>query len=653
MQNKYKLSNLDKFNKLKQILNHKIKKEGKSNYGKLKKYLYKWYNISKIINEKKYIEFLISLKKAIKIINSMIIQKALKNPFKKIIKTRINGKNYILKRLKKYILKNDKFNLRNVFHRFLKNSQFNSRIILKSNIIYNLKLKNEQMNNRNLLIKYFNKWVMINKLYNQQRDNIITIMINILQKIIKIIKCKELIKYLKAIKYKVDIQYSSKKFYEFYNLVEKRKKRKLLSKWKNNIKKLSLVKKKKEKEYTYIYRTLSKAYTNKNLEEKLIPLLINIFKKNYFKGFIIKFKKCFSFNVYYVYKANLMKSIYPQKINFKFKKIIKGNYPINNDINKIGKEEENNQTYKKQSGYGVSKILLYKRKSNYSKDNEKYLKNITNSNLPNKIKKDKFYYERLIPFLFNYLNELRMNRLILVFKYLNFIRINNLFCTLLKSWTKKKNYNVKKILLHQLKQSNIKQKLLLFMRKYIIHSLTNKYLIEINRRNRLLILTHKIIVYKKINRKKKLKRLIRIWRVYVKYLKERAEQKERFEKTFSKTYENLTDGIFVDNGEEKSIQTQILCFLDKLSDEEKTKIKKNLNISQSSLNSYLSVKNNNNDLLNSYNNLTLYGDNKKNKSLCRIYNFNYENTCKILDKYNNNNSKNIKSSVFNRNYKRK
>ena len=36
------MSHLEYF--LKQILNHKIKKEGKSNYGKLKKYLYKWYN---------------------------------------------------------------------------------------------------------------------------------------------------------------------------------------------------------------------------------------------------------------------------------------------------------------------------------------------------------------------------------------------------------------------------------------------------------------------------------------------------------------------------------------------------------------------------------------------------------------------------------
>jgi hypothetical protein len=198
-------------------------------------------------------------------------------------------------------------------------------------------------------------------------------------------------------------------------------------------------------------------------------------------------------------------------------------------------------------------------------------------------------------------------------------------------------------------------KLYSLIKKSIIRKLTKKYLVEISRRNNLLILLHKINVYKKINRRKRTIRFIRIWRVYVKFLKDRAAQLERFEKSFSETYEKLSDSIFVDIGEEKSVQTQVMCFLDKIGNDEKNKIKNNLGVSQCSLNSYLSGKsiiNNdiNNDILNNcFGNFTFHNDNESNNiSMSR-----YSNYDKSVNNSINNSTKNIKSAVFTRTSKNK
>ena len=240
-----------------------------------------------------------------------------------------------------------------------------------------------------------------------------------------------------------------------------------------------------------------------------------------------------------------------------------------------------------------------------------------------------------MPYLIHYLNELRLDRLRLVLHLFVFIKRNNLFCKLLKSWKTKQNYSFKQNLILSIKKSAIRNKLFLLIKRSIIHNLTTKHLVEISRRNNLLILLHKTNVFKIINRKKRTKRFVRIWRVYVKFLKERALQLEKFEKSFSETYEKLSDSIFVDIGEEKSVQTQVMCFLEKMNSDDKHKIKNNLAVSQNSLNTYLSGEiNMNNDILNSC--FTFHNDRYGE----------YEKS--ISNSINNNSSQNIKSVVFNR-----
>ena len=117
----------------------------------------------------------------------------------------------------------------------------------------------------------------------------------------------------------------------------------------------------------------------------------------------------------------------------------------------------------------------------------------------------------------------------------------------------------------------------------------NKYLVEIKKRNDLFILMYKMKVFKKFNMKRKILKFVRIWRKYTKYIKERAAQLEKIEKNFSEAYEILSDSIFVDKGEEKSVQTQVLCFLNKMNHNGKTKYKNksNMGVSQTG------IKNNN------------------------------------------------------------
>ena len=413
---------------------------------------------------------------------------------------------------------------------------------------------------------------------------------------------------------------------------------------------------KRENGYKVIYNTLSKVYAYKKLEKDIVPILINSFIKRYYKEFFDKFKKFYLLKINCNYKAKSKNGIISKKYNFKFKKSIKPNYPLYDTKNsdEENKNIEENKINAKPSRYKIPRALLNRRKSNISKDDEKLLKNIVMSDsIDNNIKKDKFYYERLMPYLVNYLNDLRCNKLRLVFIYFNYIKKNNLFCILLKSWVKKQNYIFKKMMIQKLIQSNIKQQLFLLMRRSIINKLASEYFVEINRRNQILILAHKTKVFKNINKKRKIIKFLRIWRVYVIFLRDRAAQLERFEKSFSETYEKLSDSIFVDNGDEKSVQTQVMSFLDKITHDEKMKLKNNLGVSQCSLNSYLSARNLNNDLLNSYNNnnITFHNDNESNISFSQFYSGNIENEDKSLNNSNNNSIFNIKSSIFSKNYK--
>ena len=511
----------------------------------------------------------------------------------------------------------------------LLDNQKDSRNILKSNIIYNLKLKKEQIRNKTLLTKYFIKWKMRNKIYKKQRDKTICLINNFLRKIIKRKKEKLFFNKMKKIKHKYYLGYLTKILYKLYREVEQRKSYKSLEKWKNNAKKLSLLMNKREKGYTVIYNTLSKVYAYKKLEKDVIPILIKGFIKRYYKDFFDKFKKLFLLKINCNYKAKSKNGIISKQYNFKFKKTIKPNYPLYNSkkSDEENKNIEENKKSAKPNIYKKPKVLLNRRKFNYAKEDDKLFKNIVISNLrDNDIKKYKFYYERLIPYLVNYLNDLRCNRLRLVFKYFNNIKKNNLFCILLKSWVKKQNYIFKKMMIQKLIQLNIRQQLFIFMRKNIIHKLASEFFPEIHRRNQLLKLVHKTKVYKKRNKKRRTTKFIRIWRVYAEFSRERAAKMEILEKSFSETYERLSESIFVDNEDEKSIQTHVMNFLDKITNDEKMKLKNNLGVSQSSLNSYLSPKNINNNLLNSYNNnnTNFHYDNESNISFT-IYSNNIEN----------------------------
>ena len=50
----------------------------------------------------------------------------------------------------------------------------------------------------------------------------------------------------------------------------------------------------------------------------------------------------------------------------------------------------------------------------------------------------------------------------------------------------------------------------------------------------------------------------------MKLIKEKEAQLRKMERSFSQTYELLSDGIFVDKGDEKSVQTQMMSFVDKV-----------------------------------------------------------------------------------------
>ena len=102
------------------------------------------------------------------------------------------------------------------------------------------------------------------------------------------------------------------------------------------------------------------------------------------------------------------------------------------------------------------------------------------------------------------------------------------------------------------------------MRKKGIKKLTSFYLQITKRRNDLFILVHLTKIVKRINQLKKASRYIKLWKLYLKLLKEREAQLKKLEKSFSQTYEKLSDDIFLDVGDETSVQTQMKSFVDKV-----------------------------------------------------------------------------------------
>ena len=463
---------------------------------------------------------------------------------------------------------------------------------------------------------------------------------------------------MKKIKYNYDINNKTEKLFNIYNNIEQRALSKYLNKWKNSAIGISSIINKREKGYKIIYKTLSKAYSYKKLEEVLIPLLINNYKKRYLNIFFNKFKRLYWVKINSKYKALLKNDIIPKKFyNFKFKKTIKPNCPpCYDDIQKKEKNDKNNNNEEnrnnknaKSSKYRAPRYFINKR-TYLRNEREKNTKNIIVSNSIN-IKKDRFYNERLIPFLVNYLNELRKNKLKLVFQYFKYIKKNNLFCKLVKSWTNNQNLIHKQSLIQSLKHSKNKIQLNKIMRISIIKKFTNVYLAKTKRRNDLLILMHKMKVFKKINKIKKTLRFLRIWRVYVKVLRDRTLHLEKYQKSINETSEKLSDSIFVEYSKEKSINTQVLSFLDNINNDEKTKIKNSLGVSLTSLNSYLSGRITNNEILNASESNFAFNNEDENEakiSLSKFYDYNYKGITynRTISYTNTNSPRKIKSSLF-------
>ena len=556
-QNKYRLASIDKLNKLKIIVNNAIKNKDKSNYSLLKKALNKWYLISKLINKDNYNKFLKNIKEALRKINNICINNLLKGPFDKIKLAVVNEKNIILKRLKKYFNKNDEINLRKAFLRFYFVTKKQNEKMLKANVLLNLKQKNYQIKDKIYLTKYFNKWKLWNKFLSKEKilaaKNIAYLLNNSTKKKIQ----KYTLDKLKYLRRKFYLNEFIKCLFKLYELSEKRCLCNNLIKWKNISNKISSNISKRQKGYEIIFNTLSKAFSFKKAFEILSSLIKKHQEKNY-KIFLDKYKALFQKKINFKFQNKIQNNKEPKKLHFVFKRAIKPNIPLNNnDINNKKETNKNMRYNKRQSKNKISnRIALNNNNKKEKNDNKNIIITMDNKN--------KFYKERLIPYFVKYLNKLRLKRLIIAFEQLNYIYKIKSFCKLYTSWTQSQNLLSKKKFITNLNYYIINQKILDHMRKTGIKKLASFYLVVTKRRNDLFILVHLTKVFKRINQLKKAARFLKLWKLYMKLLKEREAQLRKMEKSFSQTYEKLSDDIFVDIGDEKSVQTQMLTFVDKV-----------------------------------------------------------------------------------------
>ena len=548
-QNKYKLVNINKLNKLKIIIINLIKTKDKSNFGSLKKALFKWYLISKLINIENYNTFLKNIKNALCKIKKVCIKYTLKEPMNKIKNAEINKKNLILNRLRKYFINNDKNILRNAFIKFYAISKNESKKILKANILFNLKQKYNQINSKILLMKYFNKWKLLNNFLTKEKiistKNIISLLYNSSKKIAQ----KYSFDKLKYIKRKYHLNEFVQKLFKLYQISEKRVLYNNLRKWKNKSKNIGFKSSQRQKGYEIIYNTLTKAFSRKNGGDILSSIINQHINKNH-KFFFDKFKCLYFSKIHFNYSNSFNNTKTATQYHFEFKNKNKSKASINN-MNKI--HQEKNKIFAKDER-NFKNIMTNKKNSNKKSNIIIHIEN----------KRNNFYKERLIPYFVSYLNKLRLKRLQISFEYIFILYKNKSFCKIFSSWKNNQVLIMKKDLLNSFKNYIFRQKILNYMRKSIINNLTSNYLIIIKRRNDLFILVHTTRIMKRINQLKRSIRYVKIWRLYLKLLKEREEQLRKMERSFSQTYEILSDNIFVDKEDEKSVQTQMMTFVDKV-----------------------------------------------------------------------------------------
>ena len=548
-QNKIQLANINKLSKLKYIITNLIKAKDKSNFGSLKKTLSKWYLISKLINVENYNRFLKNIKNALQKLKNTCVNFSLKKPFDKIKNSEINKKNIILLRLKKYFINNDKNNLRNAFLNFYSISKNETKKILKANILFNLKQKYYQIKTKTLLMKYFHKWKLLNHFLTKEKiisaKNMNTLLYNSFKKKAQKYSFDKLI----HIKKKYYLNEFVQKLFKLYELSEKRCLYKNIKKWKNISDNIKFKDSQRQKGYQIIYNTLSKAFSWKNAGD-ILSSLINKHMNDNYKIFFAKFRQLYKSKLHSTYSNSINNSKIAIRYHFEFKNNNKTKTPLNNNYNIIKEKNKYNIKNERRSKYKISNRKSINKKSNI-------IINIEN-------RKNNFYKERLIPHFISYLNKLRLKRLQIAFEYISILYKNKAFCKKISSWEKSESLIAKNQLIKSFKIYIFKQKILENMRKAGINNLTSYYLLITKRRNDLFILVHTTRIIKRINKLRKSWRYIRLWRLYMKLIKEKEAQLRKMERSFSQTYELLSDGIFVDKGDEKSVQTQMMSFVDKV-----------------------------------------------------------------------------------------
>ena len=548
-QNKIQLANINKLSKLKNIITNLIKAKDKSNFGSLKKTLSKWYLISKLINVENYNRFLKNIKNALQKLKNTCVNYSLKKPFDKIKNSEINKKNIILLRLKKYFINNDKNNLRNAFLNFYSISKNETKKILKANILFNLKQKYYQIKTKTLLMKYFHKWKLLNHFLTKEKiisaKNMNTLLYNSFKKKAQKYSFDKLIHIKKIYNLNEFVQ----KLFKLYELSEKRCLYKNIKKWKNISDNIKFKDSQRQKGYQIIYNTLSKAFSWKNAGD-ILSSLINKHMNDNYKIFFAKFRQLYKSKLHSTYSNSINNSKIAIRYHFEFKNNNKTKTPLNNNYNIIKEKNKYNIKNERRSKYKISN------RKNINK-NSNIIINIEN-------RKNNFYKERLIPHFISYLNKLRLKRLQIAFEYISILYKNKAFCKKISSWEKSESLIAKNQLIKSFKVYIFKQKILENMRKAGINNLTSYYLLITKRRNDLFILVHTTRIIKRINKLRKSWRYIRLWRLYMKLIKEKEAQLRKMERSFSQTYELLSDGIFVDKGDEKSVQTQMMSFVDKV-----------------------------------------------------------------------------------------
>ena len=496
-----------------------------------------------------------------------------------------------------------------------------------------------------------------NHIINCIRKNIIHLIfknyirrINLNKKLTKII-LQKIAKYFfnkwktisKDLKHKENLILFIRKLFKLYSSTENLCLFKHLQKWK----KVSFNMTQRQKGFEIIFKTLSKAFAYKKLGEKLYSLF-NKHQRNYYEYFFDKYKKIFQSKIKFSYK-NQIKNNYKiaKKYHFQFKKNIKPKKPLNGIMKKIKEVKENEIKEKEKKDINVN---IRQRKSKYKliirpQINKQEKKNIIISVA--EMNKN-FYIERLIPYLIKYLNKLRIRRLKCAFEKIEYIYKNNSFCKLFHSWNNSKLLISKKKLINLFRKYIFKKKLLDYMRKKVIEKLTSYYLVITKKRNALFILVHLTKIFKRINQLKKSMRYVKLWRLYIKILKERAAQLEKIEKSFSQTYEKLSDSIFVDVGEEKSVQTQMMSFVDKVNFGDKIKKHYKHLKSLDSLSSLYNPKQENDNLSISNSNI-IFNHNEGDNILLNKFRNDINDINGADNDIKDENTNKIKSSVFKKN----